>query len=210
MTWVAGGQLTDCDRIFLACRSSGMKPEDANLRQQVLMGFLGERMSRLTVDSIVSAWLKDAYRDAFNHFTEATCQVLVIGELTRLLGDTWGVIPVVEHTSSPPGGPRFHEEDVPFTLREEPDARDWRFVMSTRFLKAIRDIDRKLQGRILEALGDLARGPMATKGDTVKPLSHDYSGMWRYRIGDYRLVYQPVPPNREILLIEFAARGSVY
>jgi mRNA-degrading endonuclease RelE of RelBE toxin-antitoxin system len=48
------------------------------------------------------------------------------------------------------------------------------------------------------------------RGDTIKPLSHDYSGLWRYRIGDHRLVYQPVRSQKEILLVEFAARGSVY
>ena len=54
------------------------------------------------------------------------------------------------------------------------------------------------------------QSPMSIVGDTIKPLTSNLSGYWRYRIGDYRLIYKPIEETYEILLITFAARGSVY
>ena len=86
----------------------------------------------------------------------------------------------------------------------------WVIAMSHEFIKAIDRIDRKLQGRILEALADMTKDPITVRGDTVKPLTHEMKGLWRYRLGDYRLVYQPLPEKNEILLVNFDSRGAVY
>ncbi len=47
----------------------------------------------------------------------------------------------------------------------------WYIGMSSNFTKAISKIDRKLQGRILEALTDITENPTTIRGDTMKPLS---------------------------------------
>ena len=77
-------------------------------------------------------------------------------------------------------------------------------------MSSINRIDKKLQGRILEAITKLTLSPITSTGDTIKPLTGDLEGFWRYRIGDYRLIYKPVEKFREILLISFSSRGSVY
>jgi mRNA-degrading endonuclease RelE of RelBE toxin-antitoxin system len=64
-------------------------------------------------------------------------------------------------------------------------------IFSEDFIKSVAKIDKKLQGRILEALAKITEAPTTIIGDTVKPLSGDLKGLWRYRIGDYRLVYDP-------------------
>ena len=74
----------------------------------------------------------------------------------------------------------------------------------------VKKIDKYLQGRILQALLQIILNPNTIMGDTNKPLTRDLEGYWRYRIGDYRLIYKPVEKWSEILLISFAARGSVY
>ena len=74
----------------------------------------------------------------------------------------------------------------------------------------INKIDRKLQSRIWDALVVLKDNPTTKLGNTVKPLVSNLKGLWRYRIGDYRLIYKPVEKFREILLISFSSRGSVY
>jgi mRNA-degrading endonuclease RelE of RelBE toxin-antitoxin system len=71
-------------------------------------------------------------------------------------------------------------------------------------------LDRKLQGRILEAMADLAVAPVTNRGDTVKPLDGEMAGFWRYRIGDFRLVYFPDETTHTITLFDFASRGNVY
>ena len=86
----------------------------------------------------------------------------------------------------------------------------WGFVITEQFMSSIKKIDRKLEGRILEAIIQLSSHPTTPQGDTIKPLTADKKGYWRYRIGDYRLIYKPVEKFQEFLLISFAARGSAY
>lgn len=64
--------------------------------------------------------------------------------------------------------------------------------------------------RVLEAITDIASAPVAVRGDTVKRLSGDLDGFWRYRVGDFRLEYYPDETTRTIALCDFASRGSVY
>ena len=93
-------------------------------------------------------------------------------------------------------------DDAPF--------EEWMLAFSSAFRKSTSAIDRKLQGRILEAINELSRNPLLMRGDTVKPLKHDRKSLWRYRIDDYRLVYRPNIQLRRIDLIAFDARGSIY
>ncbi|MEO8998029.1 MAG: DEAD/DEAH box helicase family protein [Rhodanobacter sp.] len=88
----------------------------------------------------------------------------------------------------------------------------WRVRFAAQFQKDLRQLDRKLQGRVMEAIMELVdyAFPFNAQGDTFKPLRGDLKGQWRYRIGDHRLVICPVPNESEIELITFAPRGSVY
>lgn len=78
--------------------------------------------------------------------------------------------------------------------RREPD---WFVGFSNEFLKCIAKADGRMRGRILDAIGKISAAPVEVVGDTVKPLTANLSGMWRYRIGDDRLVYLPDLRPRE-------------
>jgi mRNA-degrading endonuclease RelE of RelBE toxin-antitoxin system len=129
-------------------------------------------------------------------------------ELKRIWG--WEEAPV----QRPPAAFRKSDENVRYqqesNIRSGSADRNWLLAMTHDFIKEIQSIDRKLQGRILEAIGDICQNPVTIRGDTVKPLSHEMKGLWRYRLGDYRLIYQPVPATRQIILIRFDSRGGVY
>ena len=86
----------------------------------------------------------------------------------------------------------------------------WLIGFARSFRNAVQSIDRKLQGRILEAMTDIASAPVTNRGDTVKRLSGDMDGFWRYRIGDFRLSVLPDETTRTITLCDFASRGSAY
>jgi mRNA-degrading endonuclease RelE of RelBE toxin-antitoxin system len=86
----------------------------------------------------------------------------------------------------------------------------WLLGMTKDFRKSIKAIDRKLQGRILGAISEISEDPVTPRGDTVKPLSGDRQKFWRYRIGDFRLVYLPDKENHQITLCTFAPRGGAY
>jgi addiction module RelE/StbE family toxin len=104
-------------------------------------------------------------------------------------------------------GLRVFREKVVRYLPGEPE---WYLGMSDEFTKAIPRVDRKLQGRVLEAISHISREPTSPRGNTVKPLTGDLKGLWRYRIGDYRIVYFADSKSRRIVLIALASRGSVY
>lgn len=87
---------------------------------------------------------------------------------------------------------------------------EWYIGFSNEFVKSIAKIDRKKQGRILEAIGKITSEPVEIKGNTIKPLTGDLNGLWRCRIGDDRLVYFPDIEGRKVVLITFSARGAVY
>lgn len=99
-----------------------------------------------------------------------------------------------------------YAEGVRFSLRRP----DWHFTLSDDFIKSVERIDRKLQGRVLEAITKIAQSPTTVVGDTVKPLTADLKGLWRYRVGDYRLVYALDIDTNHVTLLTFEARGGVY
>jgi mRNA-degrading endonuclease RelE of RelBE toxin-antitoxin system len=68
----------------------------------------------------------------------------------------------------------------------------------------------KIRGRILEAISSITEDPVRLRGDTVKPLSGELNGCWRYGVGDYRLVYLPNRETGDITLLAFTSRGSAY
>ncbi len=86
----------------------------------------------------------------------------------------------------------------------------WTIEFTPSFSKSLKYVDTKNKGRILTAVSELSYHAATAKGDTIKPLSGDKEGMWRYRIGDYRLVYLPQDPPKCVKLLDFSSRGSVY
>ena len=87
---------------------------------------------------------------------------------------------------------------------------DWYIGFSEEFVKSIAKIDKTKRARLLEAIGKIAAAPITPYGDTVKPLTADFAGLWRYRIGDDRLVYQPNTDSKKIVLLSYGPRGSAY
>lgn len=136
----------------------------------------------------------------------------VIGILKRVWDYGLGDIIVLLQKEPPIGHVKYSIRELPRRLhkeRTEPETRSWFLGMSTDFLKAIEKLDRNIQGRILQAIGYIVGDPLTAKGDTVKPLKGP-EGLWRYRIGDYRLVYFPDINKSHVVLIAFTARGSAY
>lgn len=103
-------------------------------------------------------------------------------------------------------------DDVMFSTEfsTEPDPRLWAVAFTPTFRKSVASVDKNLQGRVLAAISKLTETPIAMHGDTKKPLIGKLKGLWRYRVGDYRLVYEPREDKHIVVLVDFSARGSVY
>lgn len=86
----------------------------------------------------------------------------------------------------------------------------WLLALSKDFLKSVAKIDRKLQGRILDAISAIVENPLTPAGDTKTPLTGDKSGNWRYRIGSYRIIYRPDTDTHVVEILTFVERGTAY
>jgi mRNA interferase RelE/StbE len=104
-----------------------------------------------------------------------------------------------------------HEPSGTVFRRGLDDKEDsWMSIFTHQFKKNMAILDKKLQGRAMEAILEISDDPLQTRGDTVKKLSGALAGMWRYRIGDYRLIYEPMPKFSKIFFIDIGSRGGVY
>jgi mRNA-degrading endonuclease RelE of RelBE toxin-antitoxin system len=126
-------------------------------------------------------------------------------EAIRTLNRIWSPPPPPSDDDLTLSYSRFSMEP-PATVQPPP----WLIGFGDSFNKDIAHVDKTLQGRILSALADLATSPLEFRGDTVKPLRGVFRDCWRYRIGDYRLVFRPNRRNGAITLLAFASRGSIY
>lgn len=86
----------------------------------------------------------------------------------------------------------------------------WTIFYSKEFLKSTFQVDSELGSKILEAEKQIRSNPCTILGDTIKPLTGKFKGLWRYRIGDVRIVYYPNKETRNILMVTISSRGKVY
>lgn len=89
-------------------------------------------------------------------------------------------------------------------------ATQWLTGWSKKFIDSVCQTDRKRQGRIFEAIMQVANNPVTPQGDTVKPLAESKKGYWRLRVGDFRLIYFPDVAARRITFVACEPRGSAY
>ena len=85
----------------------------------------------------------------------------------------------------------------------------WKVEFDDRARKELRKLDKQTQDRILKWL--LAN--LATEEDprrTGKSLKGRMKGLWRYRVGDYRIVSQIQDEQILILVIRIGHRRDVY
>ncbi len=75
-------------------------------------------------------------------------------------------------------------------------------------LRQLRKLDRATARRIVDYLDDVARlGDPRSRG---KALVGDRSGIWRYRVGDYRILCELVDAELLIVALEVGHRGAIY
>lgn len=85
----------------------------------------------------------------------------------------------------------------------------WNVELDERARRALRKLDPSIQSEIVRFL----RTRIATPEDPRrfgKPLRHDLKGLWRYRVGDYRLVCQIENGRLVVLVIGIGHRSTVY
>lgn len=85
----------------------------------------------------------------------------------------------------------------------------WRIEVTPSAARQLRKLDRQAARRI----GDYLRGLAATCEDPRqrgKGLTANLSGLWRYRVGDYRVICQIEEARLMVLVVQIAHRSEAY
>ena len=83
---------------------------------------------------------------------------------------------------------------------------DWRYALTSRATRDVRQLDPPTRRRILEALDRLAEDPY--QGDLRKVEgSHDE---WRLRVGDWRIRFERDAATNTIYVLRVLPRGRAY
>ena len=85
----------------------------------------------------------------------------------------------------------------------------WTVSFEPRALNELRKLDHLVQRQIVKFFQERFSGQRNPR-ESGKPLSGDKVGLWRYRIGDYRLICHIDDENRAVLVLRIAHRKQAY
>ena len=83
----------------------------------------------------------------------------------------------------------------------------WQIKLSNTAKKQLKKIDNKIQKRIVTFLKTLSSKYPRAIG---KPLKKNFIGLWRYRIGEYRIICDIQDDKITILILRIGHRSKVY
>jgi mRNA interferase RelE/StbE len=85
----------------------------------------------------------------------------------------------------------------------------WRVEISDIAERQLKKLDRPVQKRILQYLSDRIEGCKNPR-HFGEPLKGGFSGFWRYRIGDYRVICEILDEGVMVLVLTIGHRREVY
>ena len=86
----------------------------------------------------------------------------------------------------------------------------WKIRVSSNAERYYRKLDRKLRKRINNALIKLSQYDKPIEHPQVKPLTGDLRGFYRFRVGDYRIVFGLLEESGIIAVVNIFPRGDDY
>ena len=84
----------------------------------------------------------------------------------------------------------------------------WTIEVSEKAVRALRKMDRQAAHRIRDELAEIAK--LEDPRSRGKALVGNLAGLWRYRVGDYRIVCDIEDGVLVILVVDVAHRREVY
>ena len=85
----------------------------------------------------------------------------------------------------------------------------WTIEYDSRVVKDMKKLDRKVQQQII-AYFDERIAPSSDPRTFGKSLESSFSGLWRYRIGDYRAICRIEDEHMVVLVVRIGHRSKVY
>ena len=84
----------------------------------------------------------------------------------------------------------------------------WRIEFTRNADKAMRKLDKVIAARVFDELDEIAK--LEDPRSRGKALVGNLAGLWRYRVGDYRIICDIEDDVLVVLVVDVAHRGSVY
>lgn len=84
----------------------------------------------------------------------------------------------------------------------------WKIEMDKGVQRSMKKLDRNVAKRIIAKLREISQ--LEDPRSTGKALVGNLAGLWRYRVGDYRIVCDIEDEVLLILVIDVAHRSKVY
>ena len=84
----------------------------------------------------------------------------------------------------------------------------WRVETTEQFDREFRKLDRTVQRRVLAYLDEV--GGLADPRTRGKGLTANHAGVWRYRVGDYRVLAQLIDGTLTVLALRVGHRRDIY
>lgn len=85
----------------------------------------------------------------------------------------------------------------------------WAVRFDPRAQRELEKLDRAAQARILKFLRERVKSGSNPR-ESGKPLAGEMAGLWRYRVGDYRLVCHLRDQDLVVLVVRVGHRREVY
>jgi mRNA interferase RelE/StbE len=84
----------------------------------------------------------------------------------------------------------------------------WQIRFSKTADKALRKLDRAVAAKILNELEEVSK--LNNPRSRGKGLKHNLSGLWRYRVGDYRIICNIEDEVLVVLVVDVSHRRNAY
>lgn len=85
---------------------------------------------------------------------------------------------------------------------------DWRIEFTRNADKAMRKLDKGVAARVFDELDEIAK--LEDPRSRGKALTGNLAGVWRYRVGDYRILCDINDGRLVVLVVDVAHRREVY
>ncbi len=95
-------------------------------------------------------------------------------------------------------------------IKNEEEYLPWRISMSGRFNTIVKKLRGSEREKIEAAVSNIMISPTTATGNTKTPLSNNLRDFWRYRLGDWRIIYTVDSHARVVTVLDYTHRSKAY
>jgi mRNA interferase RelE/StbE len=88
------------------------------------------------------------------------------------------------------------------------EKENWEIILTRPAEKVFDRSDTAVKGRLERCFESLERDPLF--GGSIRPLVGQFKGLYRYRVGDLRVIFRPIRESRIVEIIAILPRGDAY